>query len=202
MLAAPEIAGLPFAVAALVAAGALAAALSSADGLLLSIANAVSHDVYYRVLAPKATPRQRLVLTRAIMVIAAILAAGVASTRPAGIVIVVGWAFSLAASGLFPALVLGIWWKRATKAGAVLGMATGWSVCLIYILATQSSAIEPILGIRNIAAGVFGVPVAAVVTVLVSLITPAPSREMQEFINSIRIPRGRVRPAANSGQTD
>ncbi len=198
VLAAPEIAGLPFFVAGLVAAGALAAALSSADGLLLSIANAVSHDVYYRMLAPKAGPRQRLLVARTVMVVVAGLAAWVASTRPAGILTVVGWGFSLAASGLFSALVLGVWWKRATKAGAVLGMVAGWSVCLGYILATQTHAIEPLWGVRNIAAGIFGIPVSMLATVLASLLTPAPSQDMQDFIDSIRMPRGHVRLAAGA----
>ena len=193
VLAAPEIAGLPFVVAALAAAGALAAAMSSADGLLLSIGKAVSHDIYFRLLAPKADPHRRLTIVRVAMAVAAVLAAWVASSRPAGIVTVVGWAFSLAASGLFPALVLGIWWKRATNLGALVGMIGGWTVCLAYILLTQCGAIAPLFGVHNIAAGLFGVPVAFAATVLISLITPPPSQDMQDFIDSIRVPRGKVR---------
>lgn len=200
VLATPEIAGLPFVVAALVAAGALAAAMSSADGLLLSIGKAVSHDVYYRLLAPGSDPRRRLLVGRLAMVAAAILAAWIASTRPAGIVTVVGWAFSLAASGLFPALVLGIWWKRATNLGALAGMVAGWSVCLAYILGTQAGWIPPILGVRNIAAGLYGVPVAFAVTLLISLVTPPPSQSMQDFIDSIRTPRGAVRPPGEAAE--
>jgi cation/acetate symporter len=192
VLATPEIAGLPFVVAALAAAGALAAAMSSADGLLLSIGKAVSHDVYFRLLAPKSDPRHRLNIARLAMVLAAILAAWVASTRPAGIITVVGWAFSLAASGLFPALVLGIWWKRATDQGAVAGMISGWSVCVAYILLTQLGAMPPLFGVHNIAAGLYGVPVAFLATVLISLVTPPPSQDMQNFIDSIRTPRGKV----------
>ncbi|HVI50013.1 MAG TPA: sodium:solute symporter family protein [Candidatus Sulfotelmatobacter sp.] len=195
VLAAPEIAGLPFVVAGLVAAGALAASMSSADGLLLSIGNALSHDVYYRILKPTAETRHRLILGRVIMVLAALAAAWVASQRPAGILTVVGWAFSLAASGLFAALVLGIWWKRATKTGAVLGMASGWAVCLFYIVATQKLGMPPWFGVKNIAAGLFGLPVSLVVTVLASLFTKPPSQEMQDFIDSIRIPRGQVKMA-------
>jgi len=193
VLAAPEIAGLPFVVAGLVAAGALAASMSSADGLLLSIANALSHDVYFRLIKPQAETRHRLILGRVIMVLVALLAAWVASQRPAGILTVVGWAFSLAASGLFSALVLGIWWKRATNAGAVLGMAAGWAVCLFYIVATQKLGMAPWFGVKNIAAGLFGLPVSLGVTLLVSLFTKAPSQEMQDFIDSIRVPRGQVK---------
>jgi cation/acetate symporter len=192
VLATPEIAGMPFVVAALVAAGALAAAMSSADGLLLSIGKAVSHDVYFRLLAPHADPRHRLIVARVAVVMVAVLAAWMASCRPAGIITVVGWAFSLAASGLFSALVLGIWWKRATNLGAICGMIAGWTVCLTYIVSTQAGVLPPILGINNIAAGVFGVPVAYVTTLLVSLITAPPSQDMQDFVDSIRKPRGKV----------
>lgn len=194
VLATPEIAGLPFVVAGLVAAGGLAAAMSSADGLLQSIGNALSHDIYFRLLAPKAAPERRRLLTRLAVVTAGVLAAYVASLRPAGILTLVGWAFSLAASGLFSALVLGIWWKRATKQGAVLGMLTGLVVCLFYILATRWGGMPLWFGVKNIAAGLFGLPAALSVTVLVSLLTPPPSQEMQDFIDSIRIPRGQVRP--------
>lgn len=193
VLAAPEIAGLPFVVAAIVAAGALAAAMSSADGLLLTIGNAVSHDFYLRIVHPGADARQRLWVTRLAMVTTAVLAAWVAHLRPAGIVTVVGWAFSLAASGLFAALVCGIWWKRATDRGALLGMACGWLVCLGYILATESGLIAPVLGIGSIAAGTFGIPVGFAVTIVVSLLTPPPRQDLQDFIDSIRVPRGRVR---------
>jgi cation/acetate symporter len=200
VLATPEIAGMPFFVAGLVAAGALAASLSSADGLLLSMANAVSHDIYFRILAPGANPRQRLALARGVMVVVALAAAWVASMRPADIVTVVSWAFSLAASGLFPALVLGIWWKRTAARGAACGIAAGWLVCLFYIVAVRGFGLTPWLGVRDLAAGLFGVPVAAVVTVVISLLGPPPSREIEEFVDSIRTPRGPVRLAA--GQRD
>lgn len=193
VLAAPEIAGLPFVVAGLVAAGALAASMSSADGLLMSIGNALSHDLYFRILKPTAEPKHRMALGKLLMVLAALLAAFVASHRPAGILTVVGWAFSLAASGLFPALVLGIWWKRTTNAAAVLGMASGWLVCLGYIIAVQALGMAPLFGVKTIAAGLFGLPVSLIVTLLVSLFTQAPSQEMQDFIDSIRIPRGQVK---------
>jgi cation/acetate symporter len=112
VLSTPEIAGLPYVIAGLVAAGGLAAALSTADGLLLAIANALSHDIYYKMIDPNAPTSRRLIVSRVLLVVVALLAAWTASQRPADILSMVAWAFSLAAAGLFPALVLGVWWKR------------------------------------------------------------------------------------------
>lgn len=192
VLATPEIAGLPYVIAGLVAAGGLAAALSTADGLLLAIANALSHDVYYRMVDPKADAKRRLIVARVLLIMVAIIAAYVASLRPSTILAMVAWAFSLAASGLFAPLVLGVWWKRTTKAGACAGMIAGFGVCLYYLLATQFFGQPLWFGIRNISSGVFGIPVAFVVTWAVSLMTRAPSDEMQRFIDSIRQPKGGV----------
>ncbi|MCU0831939.1 MAG: cation acetate symporter [Rhizobiaceae bacterium] len=119
VIATPEIAGLPYVVAGLVAAGGLAAALSTADGLLLAIANALSHDIYSKMIDKNASPERRLVVARVLLVIVALLSAYYASTNPADIGTLVAWAFSMAAAGFFPALVLGIWWKRTTTAGAI-----------------------------------------------------------------------------------
>ena len=190
VLATPEIAGLPYVIAGLVAAGGLAAALSTADGLLLAIANALSHDVYYRMVDPQANTRRRLIVARVILIGVAILAAVVAGTRPAGILAMVAWAFSIAASGLFPALVMGIWWKRTTATGAICGMLAGFGVCLYYLIMTQYFAMPLWFGVRNISCGLFGIPVAFLVTWLVSLVTAAPSRELQEFIDQVRVPGG------------
>jgi cation/acetate symporter len=195
VLATPEIAGLPYVVAGLVAAGGLAAALSTADGLLLAIANALSHDVYYRMIDPTADTKRRLITSRVLLILVAIVAAYVASTKPSTILAMVAWAFSIAASGLFPALVLGIWWKRTSNVGAVLGMIAGFGVCLFYLIGTQFYGMPLWFGIRNISCGLFGIPAAFIVTIVVSLITEAPSRQMQDFIDSIRVPRGDVRLA-------
>ncbi len=199
VLATPEIAGLPYVIAGLVAAGGLAAALSTADGLLLAIANALSHDVYYRMIDHTADSKRRLIVARILLVLVALLAAWVASTKPSTILAMVAWAFSLAASGLFPALVMGIWWKRATGTGAILGMIAGFGICLFYLIATQWYEMPLWFGIKNISCGLFGIPVAFIVTYVVSLMTPAPSKEMQDFIDSIRVPRGAV--ATLAGQT-
>jgi cation/acetate symporter len=202
VLATPEIAGLPYVIAGLVAAGGLAAALSTADGLLLAIANALSHDVYYRMIDPRADTKRRLVVARVLLVGVAVVAAYTASTRPAGILSMVAWAFSLAASGLFPALVMGIWWKRTTAIGACLGMIAGFGICLFYLIATQYFAMPLWFGVKNISCGLFGIPVAFLVTWLVSLATPAPSKEMQDFIDSVRIPRGGVALAKGQAAVD
>lgn len=190
VLATPEIAGLPYVISGLVAAGGLAAALSTADGLLLAMANALSHDVYYRMVDPHADAKRRLIVSRALLIVVAILAAYVASTKPAGILAMVAWAFSIAASGLFPALVMGVWWKRTTSAGAVAGIVVGFAICIYYLVMTQYFAMPLWFGVRNISCGLFGIPAAFITTYLVSLITQAPSKEMQDFIDSIRIPKG------------
>jgi cation/acetate symporter len=192
VLAMPEIAGLPYVISGLVAAGGLAAALSTADGLLLAIANALSHDVYYKMIDPKASAARRLIVARALLIIVALVAAAVAGTRPSGIIQMVAWAFSLAAAGLFAPLVLGIWWKRTTKAGAIAGMVCGFSICLYYLIMTQYFAMPLWFGIRNISCALFGMPVAFIVTYVVSMMTPAPSQQMQDFVDSIRVPRGAV----------
>jgi cation/acetate symporter len=137
VLSTPEIAGLPYVISGLVAAGGLAAALSTADGLLLAIANALSHDIYYKMLDPNAPTVRRLTVARILLFIVAVGAAYTASTRPSDILAMVGWAFSLAMAGNFPALVMGIWWKRATTAGAISGIIAGFGLCIFYLLVTR-----------------------------------------------------------------
>jgi cation/acetate symporter len=200
VLATPEIAGLPYVISGLVAAGGLAAALSTADGLLLAIANALSHDVYYKMIDPKANATRRLVVARALLVVVAIIAAYTASTRPSGIIQMVAWAFSLAAAGLFAPLVMGIWWKRTNMIGAVTGMLSGFGICLFYLVMTRyfPADFEAMFGtklwwgINNISAGIFGIPLAFLVTYVVSLATAPPPKEMMEFVDSIRRPSGAV----------
>jgi cation/acetate symporter len=137
VLSTPEIAGLPYVISGLVAAGGLAAALSTADGLLLAIANALSHDIYYKMLDPNAPTVRRLMVARILLLVVAVCAAALASTRPGDILAMVGWAFSLAMAGNFPALVMGIWWKRATTAGAVAGIIAGFGLCIFYLVTTR-----------------------------------------------------------------
>ena len=137
VLSTPEIAGLPYVISGLVAAGGLAAALSTADGLLLAIANALSHDIYYKMLDPNAPAIRRLTVARVLLFFVAVAAAATAATKPSDILAMVGWAFSLAMAGNFPALVMGIWWKRATSAGAVCGIIAGFGLCLFYLVCTR-----------------------------------------------------------------
>jgi cation/acetate symporter len=137
VLSTPEIAGLPYVISGLVAAGGLAAALSTADGLLLAIANALSHDVYYKMLDPNAPTVRRLTVARALLLVVAVCAAALAATKPGDILAMVGWAFSLAMAGNFPALIMGVWWKRTTPTGAVAGMIAGFGLCLFSLLTTR-----------------------------------------------------------------
>ena len=198
VLAIPEIAGLPYVISGLVAAGALAAALSTADGLLLTITGALSHDVYYKVLRPNASTHWRLVVSKTLLLVVAVLAAAVASQKPATILAMVAWAFSLAGAAFFPALVLGIFWKRVNRAGAVAGMLIGLSVTLYYMVRVQFNAIpwlglhgigmEPWLGIQSTSAGIWGVAAGFVSIVLVSLLTEPPSSEEQGLVELVRSP--------------
>ena len=192
VLAMPEIGGLPYVISGLVAAGGLAAALSTADGLLLTISNALSHDIYYKVVDPGASTQKRVTISKLLLLAVAFIAAYAASQKPADILSLVGAAFSLAASALFPALVLGVFWKRANHAGAIAGMVGGFGVCVYYMLHTN-----PILGgsvaaqwwhIAPISAGVFGVPAGMAMLVAVSLFTRAPDARSAAFIDHIRAP--------------
>jgi len=241
VISTPEIAGLPYVITGLVAAGGLAAALSTADGLLLALANALSHDIYYKMINPNAPTKQRLIISRALLVVVAVLAAWTASTRPTDIVAMVAWAFSLAAGGLFPALVLGVWWKRATSQGAIAGILAGFFVTLFYLVITRywphlgvqyfgmTSLLNPVTGaplidaaamaqhlanpavtdgpvlasnplasrvgwfnINNISSAAFGLPVGLLVMYVVSKMTPEPSKELQEFIDACRRPKGQT----------
>jgi cation/acetate symporter len=241
VLATPEMAGMPYVISGLVAAGGLAAALSTADGLLLAIANALSHDIYYKMIDQNAPTARRLVVSRILLVVVAIAAAYVASTKPGDILAMVSWAFSLAAAGLFPVLVLGVWWKRANTAGAIAGMVLGFGICLYYLLATRYGAVgfvetwsglstataEQLAmfeelkaahaaaapdaqaaawtaldkfaqsiaswgGVKNLSAAAFGLPIGFLAIYVVSLLTKEPSKELQDFIEEIRVPRGQT----------
>jgi cation/acetate symporter len=191
VLATPEIAGLPYVISGLVAAGGLAAALSTADGLLLTIANALSHDLYYKMLDPSASTQRRVTISKVLLLFVALIAAYVTSLKPGNILFLVSAAFSIAAAAFFPALVLGIFWKRATKWGAVVGMVVGLGVCLYYMVTRY-----PFFGINYakwweidpISSAIFGVPAGFVAIVVVSLITAQPKRQLQELVEHVRYP--------------
>jgi cation/acetate symporter len=198
VLATPEIAGLPYVISGLVAAGALAAALSTADGLLLTITGAMSHDVYYKIIRPQASTQWRLVISKSLLLVVAVFAAMFAAQKPATILSMVAWAFSIAGAAFFPALVLGIFWKRANKQGAVAGMLAGLLVTLYYMvrvqfdnvtwLGLQGIGMEPWLEVQSTSAGVWGVPVGFLVIIVVSLLTPPPPPETQEMVENLRYP--------------
>lgn len=197
VLATPEIGGLPYVISGMVAAGGLAAALSTADGLLLTIANALSHDLYYKMIDPNASTARRVMISKVLLLVVALAAAYVASQKPADILFLVSAAFSFAAAAFFPALTLGIFWKRATKWGAVVGMIGGLGITFYYMVTTQpwlrgifgvTSPIELWWGIQPISAGVFGVPLGFALIILVSLITPAPRKDIQELVDHVRYP--------------
>jgi len=191
VLATPEIAGLPYVVTALVAAGGLAAALSTADGLMLTISNSLSHDVYYKMIDPQAPTSRRLFVAKALLLGVAVFAAYITSLKPGDILFLVGSAFSLAASAFFPALALGVFWKRANKTGAILGMAGGLATCMCYIYMTY-----PFFGvnaplwwdINPIAAGIFGMPVGFAGVIIGSLLTAKPGKDIQDMVDQVRYP--------------
>ena len=196
VIATPEIAGLPFVITGLVGAGGLAAAMSTADGLLLAMANALSHDIYYRMLDPNAPTGRRLIAARIILIGVAILGAITATVAPPDILKLVAWAFSLAAAGNFPALVLGIWWKRTNTPGAIAGMLAGFGVTLAYLIWTAAPPLglgnAELFGLKNISAGLFGIPIGFIVMILVSKMTAPPSAELQALVDEIRTPKGGV----------
>lgn len=201
VLATPAIGGLPYVISGLVAAGGLAAALSTADGLLLTIANALSHDLYYKMIDPNASTARRVTISKTLLLIVALAAAYVAAQKPADILFLVSAAFSFAAAAFFPALVLGIFWKRATGIAASLGMIAGLGITFYYMVTTQpwlrgvfgvTSPVELWFGIQPISAGVFGVPLGIAVIILVSLVTPAPSKKIQELVEHVRYPNLRA----------
>jgi cation/acetate symporter len=161
VLATPEIAGLPYVISGLVAAGGMAAAMSTADGLVLAIANALSHDLYYKIIDPKA----------------------------------VIWAFDFAMSGLFFPLVLGVWWKKATRQGAIAGMIGGLGAGTAYLIyvGPKFMAMTPWLGIDHLRFGIIGAPVCLILMVIVSMMTyenNAEAKAVSAMLDETRIPVG------------
>jgi cation/acetate symporter len=199
VLALPEIAGLSAIIIALVAAGGLAAALSTASGLLIVISSSIAHDIYGHILRPEASDARRLMVGR-IVIVFGVLVAGYFGIRPPGFVAeVVAFAFGLAAASFFPVLVLGIFWKRANKEGAICGMLAGLGFTAIAIALIRSPQIfgtaEPIItdffGVNAQGVGAIGMVINFAVTVGVSLVTPPPPDRVQEMVEGIRYPRVR-----------
>ena len=192
VLATPEMAGLPYVISGLVAAGGLAAAMSTADGLLLAIANALSHDLYYKIIDPKADTKTRLIVARIMLVLIGAAGAFVASLKLTSILGAVAWAFCFANSGLFFPLVLGVWWKRANRAGAIAGMVGGFAAGAWYLYMVQFAGMAPWMGIDGLRFGMIGMPVSLILMVVVSLMTEEPDAETQKMVDEIRIPSGKI----------
>ena len=195
MLATPEIAGLPYVISGLVAAGGLAAALSTADGLLLTMASALSHDLYHSNVTTQASTSSRVVLSKMLLLVVALVAAYVAAQKPGDIVFMVSAAFSLAASVFFVPLVAGIFWKRANAAGSLSAMAVGAGITLYYMVCNHpglrsvfriDAPIDLWWGILPVASGVFGVPAALLTLIVVSLLTKSPSAEQMLLVQKLR----------------
>ena len=190
VLATPEIAGLPYVISGLVAAGGMAAAMSTADGLLLAIANALSHDLYYKIIDPKAETKTRLVVARILLIVIGAAAAYIASMKLTGILGAVAWAFDFAMSGLFFPLVLGIWWKRANRQGAIAGMVLGFAAGTWYLYQVYFNGMTPWMGIDHLRFGIIGASVSLISMVVVSLATEEPDAETQAMVDATRDPSG------------
>ncbi|NMG38618.1 cation acetate symporter [Chelativorans sp. ZYF759] len=203
VLATPEMAGLPYVISGLVAAGGMAAAMSTADGLLLAMANALSHDLYYKIIDPKAETRKRLLTSRILLLGIGAAGALVASMQLTGILGAVAWAFCFAMSGLFFPLVLGVWWKRANRQGALAGMVVGLFVGWWYLLAVRNpdawyGIAAPWLGLNDLRFGIVGITASLVAMVAVTYMFPAPDQETQDMIDELRIPSGKTIIGATS----
>ncbi len=195
VLATPEIAGLPYVISGLVAAGGMAAAMSTADGLLLAMANALSHDLYYKIIDPKAETRKRLMTARVLLLVIGAGGAAVASLKLTGILGAVAWAFCFAMSGLFVPLVLGVWWKRANRQGALAGMVVGLGVGWWYLLAVRNpeawyGLAKPWVGLDDLRFGIVGTIASAIAMIVVTLLTPEPDEATQRMVDEVRIPSG------------
>ncbi|MGE0876116.1 MAG: sodium:solute symporter family protein [Burkholderiales bacterium] len=190
VLATPEIAGLPYVISGLVAAGGMAAAMSTADGLLLAIANALSHDLYYKIIDPKAETKRRLIVARVLLILIGGAGALVASLKLTGILGAVAWAFCFAMSGLFFPLVLGVWWKRANRPGAIAGMLVGLGVGSWYLYMVKWGGMKPWLGMDDLRFGMVGATASLIAMIVVSLATEAPDKETQDMVDAVRIPKG------------
>jgi cation/acetate symporter len=194
VLATPEMGGLPYVISGLVAAGGMAAAMSTADGLILAISNALSHDVYYKIVDPKADVAKRLIVARILLVVTGAFGAYIASMRLTGILGSVAWAFDFAMSGLFFPLVLGVWWKRATRQGAIAGMLLGLGAGTAYLIYVAPAFMgnTPWMGIDHLRFGLIGAPVCLISMVVVSLMTPEPDAKIQAMVDEVRIPSGKT----------
>ncbi len=195
VLASPEVANLAPWVVALVAAGALAAALSTASGLLLVLSSSIAHDVYYRMINPNASETRRVLVGR-IMVLVGVVVAGYFGINPPGFVAqVVALAFGLAAASFFPVILLGIFDRRTNREGAIAGMLVGLLFTLGYIIGIKRFEMSPwLFGISAEGIGAVGMLLNFATCLVVSRLTPPPPQEIQDMVASIRLPEGATGP--------
>ena len=137
----------------------------------------------------QASANRRLAVSKGLLLLVALVAAYVASLKPATILSMVAWAFSIAAACFFPALVLGIFWKRTTKQGAIAGMLVGLGLTLFYLVGVKFLGMPKWFGISDVSAGIFGIPAGFITTLVVSLLTPAPDQATQDLVESVRYPQ-------------
>ena len=196
VLANPEIANLPNWVIALVAAGALAAALSTAAGLLLVISSSVSHDLIKKIINPKISEKRELIAARLSAVVAVIIAGWFGINPPDFVAATVALAFGLAAASFFPAIILGIFYKRMNKEGAIAGMLVGILLMLFYMMKFKfdwfggGSKEDWWFGISPEGFGTVAMIVNFVVSLVISSFTPKPPENVQQIVENIRIPSG------------
>jgi cation/acetate symporter len=190
-----DITGLPYVLTALIAAGAIAAAIGTAAATLTTIASSIGNDLFSRLFARRASAGRRLILTRLALLATAAVAAWIALRRPDAAYAYAVAAPSIAAAGFFPALALGVFWKRTTFWGALLGMAAGAGVTAAYVALVVSGGVPPMpvpgltdAGVSAAASGLFGIPLGFAVAIAVSLLTRAPSLARREVTDAIRRP--------------
>jgi cation/acetate symporter len=208
VLANPEIANLPGWVIGLVAAGGLAAALSTAAGLLLAISSAVSHDLLKGQLTPNMSEKNELLSARIAMAVAIVVATWLGLNPPGFAAQTVALAFGIAAASIFPALMMGIFSKRVNNTGAVAGMLVGLVVTLVYIFLHKGWFFIPgtnsfedsdplLLSIQSTSFGAIGAMLNFATALTVSLVTREPPQEIQDLVESVRVPRGAGAAAAD-----
>ncbi len=192
VLAWGDIVDLPYVVTALISVGALAAALAAGNAIALAIAEALGHDLYAHIIDPKASAGRRLIVTRLLLVATVLFAVWLGARQSNDVFPLAAASLSLSAGGLFPALFLAVWWRRANGPGVVAGMIAGFVVTAAIVIGARHPGLLPAdardSGLSALTAAIFGLPVGFLVAIAVSLATPAPSPAQEAAIDVIRRP--------------
>ena len=187
-----DIVDLPYVVTALILVGALAAALAAANAMALAIAEALGHDLYAELIDPKASAGRRLIVTRLVLVATVLAAVWLGARHASDIFPLAAATLSLSAGGLFPALFLAVWWRRANGPGAIAGMIAGFAVTAAFIVGARYPGLLPAdlrdSGLSALTAAIVGLPVGFVVAILVSLATRGPSPAQKALVDAMRGP--------------